>query len=223
MVYTILYQFGDGLYHPILVICWMIHSWVYFWYRHFSTVFSCANVHFPSACAEFRLMLVEWSGALPFFSVCVSACLFFTIEPHFRYSNISNYQVRMFAAPNPNFSSYKTWLLVYLPLWKIYAFVSCDYCSILFPIIIWKVIKFQSPPSRNRHVWGSKTAMFRSKSHETNLILHHGHQGLQVGHGSLLRVRKPLGNDAPTNKSNKIIGISGGSRADWSWIYMNLW
>ena len=156
MVYTILYQFGDGLYHPILVICWMIHSWVYYT-RHFSTVFFCANVHFPSAYAEFRLMLVEWSGALPFFfCVCVSGCLCLLIEPHFGYSNISNYQVRMFAAPNPNFSSYKTWLVVCLPLWKIYDFVS--YCSILFPINMesHKIPWFQSPPSRNRHVWGQK-------------------------------------------------------------------
>ena len=63
---------------------------------------------------------------------------------------------------------------------------------------------------------GSKTPCLRSKSHSNLRILHHGHEGLQVGHGSLLQVRKPLGNGASTN--NKI-GISGGSRADWSWIY----
>ena len=63
---------------------------------------------------------------------------------------------------------------------------------------------------------GSKTQCLRSKSHSNLRILHHGHEGLQVGHGSLLQVRKPLGNGASTN--NKI-GISGGSRADWSWIY----
>ena len=155
MVYTILYQFGDGLYHPILVICWMIHSWVYYT-RHFSTVFSV-----PMCTSLLRTLNFDWcwlNDLEPslFFCVCVSGCLCLLIEPHFGYSNISNYQVRMFAAPNPNFSSYKTWLVVCLPLWKIYDFVS--YCSILFPINMesHKIPWFQSPPSRNRHVWGQK-------------------------------------------------------------------
>ena len=81
MVYTILYQFGDGLYHPILVICWMIHSWVYYT-RHFSTVFSV-----PMCTSLLRTLNFDWcwlndlEPSLFFLCVCVRMSMFVDWAP----------------------------------------------------------------------------------------------------------------------------------------------
>ena len=97
--------------------------------------------------------------------MCVPGCLCLLIEPHFGYSNISHHQVRMFAAPNPIFSSYKTWLVVYTYPSEKYMTSSVGiivpYCSQL----IWKVIKFHGSSHHQAEtvMFGVKNAMFKVK------------------------------------------------------------
>ena len=162
MVYTILYQFGDGLYHPILVICWMIHSWVYYT-RHFSTVFSV-----PMCTSLLRTLNFDWcwlNDLEPslFFSVCVCQDVYVCwLSPILvtQTSQITKFeclllQIPIFPHTKPG------WWYAYPSEKYMTSSVIVPYCSQL----IWKVIKFHGSSHHQAEtvMFGVKNAMFKVK------------------------------------------------------------